>query len=83
MTADLDFFFYDDYDDLPKGIVNVTGNEKLFFILKSYFQSCNSLFKSSKNLLRFRQNPKIPFKMGTKTELVNTRNNTATIKKKE
>ena len=66
MTADLDFFFYDDYDDLPKGIVNVTGNEKLFFILKSYFQSCNSLFKSSKKLASIPSKPKNSIQNGYK-----------------
>ena len=54
-----------------------------FLYSKVIFNHVIPYLKVPKNLLRFRQNPKIPFKMGTKTELVNTRNNTATIKKKE
>ena len=63
-------------DDLPERIMNVTGNKKTFSTSKTSFQSYNPSFKSSKKLRRFPQNPG-NCKMGTKTELVNTRNNTA------
>ena len=44
-------------DDLPKRIMNVIANKKLFSTSKTSFQSYNPSFKSSKNLLRFPQNP--------------------------
>ena len=66
-------------DDLPKRIMNVIANKKLFSTSKTSFQSYNPSFKSSKNLLRFLKILGIATKMGTKTELVNTRNNTAAI----
>ena len=37
-------------DDLPKRIMNVTANKKLFSTSTTSFQSYNSSFKSSKNL---------------------------------
>ena len=59
--------------------MNVTANKKLFSTSKPSFQSYNSSFKSSKNLRRFHQTLGIATKMGTKTEVVNTRINTAEI----
>ena len=50
VPADSEFLFG---DDLPKRIMNVTANKKLFSTSKTSFQS----FKSSKNLRRFPQNP--------------------------
>ena len=44
-------------DDLPKRIMNVTANKRLFSTSKTSFQSYNPSFKSSKNLHRFPQNP--------------------------
>ena len=54
VPADSEFLFG---DDLPKRIMNVTANKKLFSTSKTSFQSYNSSFKSSKNLRRFPQNP--------------------------
>ena len=54
VPADSEFLFG---DDLPKRIMNVTANKKLFSTSKTSFQSYNPSFKSSKNLLRFPQNP--------------------------
>ena len=50
VPADSEFLFG---DDLPKRIMNVTANKKLFSTSKTSFQ----FFKSSKNLRRFPQNP--------------------------
>ena len=47
VPADSEFLFG---DDLPKRIMNVTANKKLFSTSKTSFQSYNSSFKSSKNL---------------------------------
>ena len=44
-------FLFD--DDLPKRIMNVTANKKLFSFSKTFFQS----YKSTKNLSKFPQNP--------------------------
>ena len=44
-------------DDLPKRIMNVTTNKKLFSTSKTSFQSYNPSFKGSKNSRRFLQNP--------------------------
>ena len=38
-------------------IMRVTANKKLFSTSKTFFQSCNSSFKNSKNLRLFPQNP--------------------------
>ena len=54
VPADSEFLFG---DDLPKRIMNVTANKKLFSTSKTFFQSYSSSFKSSKNLCRFSQNP--------------------------
>ena len=54
VPADSEFLFG---DDLPKRIMNVTTNKKLFSTSKTSFQSYNSSFKSSKNLRQFPQNP--------------------------
>ena len=54
VPADSEFLFG---DDLPKRIMNVTANKKLFSTSKTSFQSYNPSFKSSKNLRPFAQNP--------------------------
>ena len=54
VPVDSEFLFG---DDLPKRIMNVTANKKLFSTSKTSFQSYNPSFKSSKNLRRFPQNP--------------------------
>ena len=59
-------------DDLPKRIMNVTTNKKLFSTSKTSFQSCNPSFKSSKNSRRFPQNPENRNRNGYQN-----RNNTA------
>ena len=64
-------------DDLPERIMNVTGNKKTFSTSKTSFQSYNPSFKSSKSCVDSLKTLGIATKMGTKTELVNTRNNTA------
>ena len=51
--ADSEFLFG---DDLPKRIMNVTANKKLFSTTRIYFQSFNFSSKSSKNLRLFPQN---------------------------
>ena len=47
VPADSEFLFD---DDLPKRVMNVTGNKKLFSTSQTSFQSYNSCFKSSKNM---------------------------------
>ena len=54
VPVDSEFLFG---DDLPKRIMNVTANKKLFSPSKTSFQSYNPSFKSSKNLRRFPRNP--------------------------
>ena len=54
VPTDSEFLFG---DDLPKRIMNVTANKKLFSSSKTYFQSYNFSFKNTKNLCRFPQNP--------------------------
>ena len=54
VPADSEFLFD---DDLPKRIMNITANKKLFSTSKTSFQSYNPSFKSSKNLCQFPQNP--------------------------
>ena len=54
VPADSEFLFG---DDLPKRIMNVTANKKLFSTSKTSFQSYNPSFKSSENLRRSPQNP--------------------------
>ena len=54
VPADSEFLFS---DDLPKRIMNVTANKKLFSTSKTSFQSNNSSFKSLKNLRRVPKNP--------------------------
>ena len=44
-------------DDLPKTIMNLTANKRLFSTCKTSFQSYNSSFRSLENLRRFPQNP--------------------------
>ena len=53
VPADSEFLFC---DDLPKRIINVTANKKLFSTSKTSFQSYHSTFNSSKDLRRFPQN---------------------------
>ena len=50
VLADSEFLFG---DDLPKRIMNVTENKKLFSTSKTSFQSYNSFLKRSNNLRRF------------------------------
>ena len=50
VPADSKFLFG---DDLTKKVLNVTANKKLFPTSKTFFQSYNYSFKSSKNLRRF------------------------------
>ena len=50
VPTDSEFLFG---DDLPKRIMNVTANKKLFSSSKTSFQS----YKSAENLRRFPQNP--------------------------
>ena len=68
VPADSEFLFG---DDLPKRIMNVTANKKLF--------STNSSLKVQKTCVDSLKNLGNTTKMGTYTELVNTRNNTAAI----
>ena len=54
VSADSELLFG---NNLPKRIMNVTANKKLFYTSKTPFQLYNSSFKSSKNLRQFPQNP--------------------------
>ena len=54
VPADSEFLFG---DDLPKRIMNVTANKKLFSTTKTSFQSYNPSLKRSNNLRRFHQSP--------------------------
>ena len=64
-------------DDLPERIMNVTGNKKTFLHLKLLFNHITPLSKVQKSCVDSLKTLGIATKMGTKTELVNTRNNTA------
>ena len=64
---------------LPKRIMNVTANKKLFLTSKTSFQSYNPLLKVQKTCVGSLKTLGIATKMGTKSELVNTKNNTAAI----
>ena len=70
VPADSEFLFG---DDLPKRIMNVTANKKLFSTSKTSF----NFLKVQKTCVDSLKTLGIATKMGTKTELVNTRNNTA------
>ena len=54
VPADSEFLFG---DDLPKTIMNLIENKRLFSTCKTSFQSYNSSFRSLENLRRFPQNP--------------------------
>ena len=68
VPADSEFLFGDDF---LKRIMNVTANKKLLF------NHITHLLKVQKTCIDFLKTLGIATKMGTKTELVNTRNNTA------
>ena len=59
--------------------MNVTANKKLFLTSKTSFQSYNPLLKVQKTCVGSLKALGIATKMGTKSELVNTKNNTAAI----
>ena len=61
--------------------MNITANKKFFSTSKTFFHSYNSSFKSSKSVDSLKTMG-IATKVDTKTELVNSRNNTAPIKAK-
>ena len=76
VLAESEFLFS---DDLSKRIMNVTPNKKLFLTSKTSFQSYNPFLKVQKTCVGSLKTLAIATKMGTKSELVNTKNNTAAI----
>ena len=59
--------------------MNVTVNKKLFSTSKTLFNHITPLLKVQKTCIYSLKTLGIATKMGTNTELVNTRNNTAAI----
>ena len=74
VPADSDILFG---DDLPKRIMNVTAKKKLFSTSKTSSNHITSLLKLQKTCVDSLKTLGIATKMRTKTEMVNTRNNTA------
>ena len=73
VPADSEFLFR----DLPKRVTNVTANENLFSTSKTPFNHITPLLEVQKTCIDSLKTVGIATKMVTKTEPVNTRNDTA------